>query len=52
MENNDIFEIINMEGQDISPAVHHMLQSSQPTLAFCRKKLFHIEKTVGQGPKF
>ena len=30
-QNNDISEIINMEGQDISPAVYHMLQNSQPT---------------------
>ena len=34
MQNNDISEIINMERQDISPAVYHMLQKSQPTKAF------------------
>ena len=28
MQNNDISEIINMERQDISPAVYHMLQIS------------------------
>ena len=33
MQNNDIFEIINMEKQDISAAVYHMLQNSQPTSA-------------------
>ena len=33
MQNNDISEIINMEKQDISPAVYHMLQNSQPTSA-------------------
>ena len=33
MQNNDISEIINMERQDISPAVYHMLQNSQPTSA-------------------
>ena len=33
MQNNDIFEIRNMERQDISPAVYHMLQNSQPTSA-------------------
>ena len=33
MHNNDISEIINMERQDISPAVYHMLQNSQPTSA-------------------
>ena len=53
MQNNDISEIINMERQDISPAVYHMHQNSQPTsICFCRKKLIHIEKTVGQGQKF
>ena len=29
----DISEIINMERQDISPAVYHMLQNSQRTSA-------------------
>ena len=33
MQNNDISEIINMERQDISLAVYHMLQNSQPTSA-------------------
>ena len=33
MQNNDIFEITNMERQDISPAVYHMLQNSQPRFA-------------------
>ena len=33
MQNNDISEIINMERQNISPAVYHMLQNSQPTSA-------------------
>ena len=33
MQNNDIFEMIKMERQDISPAVYHMLQNSQPTSA-------------------
>ena len=33
MQNNDISEIINMEKQDISPAVYHILQNSQPTSA-------------------
>ena len=34
MQNNDISEIINMERQDILPAVYHMLKNSQPTSAF------------------
>ena len=32
-QNNDICDIINMETQDISPAVYDMLQNSQPTSA-------------------
>ena len=31
MQNNDISEIIDMERQDISLAVYHILQNSQPT---------------------
>ena len=31
MQNNDISEIIDMERQDILPAVYHMLQNSQLT---------------------
>ena len=31
MQNNDISEIINMERKDISPAVYHIFQNSQPT---------------------
>ena len=52
MHNNDISEIINMERRDISPAVYHMLQIFSGHICFCRKKLFHVEKTVGQGQKF
>ena len=33
IQNNDIFKIINMERQDISPTVYHMLQNSLPTSA-------------------
>ena len=51
MQNNDISEIINMERQNISPAVYHMLKILS-LICFCRKKLFHVEKTVGQGQKF
>ena len=32
MQNNDISEIMNMERQDISPAVYRMLQNSSPHL--------------------
>ena len=37
MQNNDISEIINMERQDISLAVYHMLQNSQLTSASVEK---------------
>ena len=47
MQNNDAFDLINMERQDISPAVYHMLQNSQPTSASVE-----VEKTDGQGQKF
>ena len=33
MQNNDISKIIDMERQDITPAVYHMLQHSQRTSA-------------------
>ena len=51
MQNTDIFKIINMERQDISPAVYHMLQNSQPTSASVErcfsmlKKLFAKDRT-------
>ena len=38
MQNNDISEIINIERQDISPAVYHMLQSSQTTSASVERR--------------
>ena len=33
MQNNGISETINMDRKDISPAVYHMLQNSEPTTA-------------------
>ena len=45
MQNNDISEIINMEGQDISPTVYHMLQNFQPTSAFVERN-FSMLKTL------
>ena len=39
-QTNDISEIINMERQDISPAVYHMLQKFSAHIFFGRKKLF------------
>ena len=52
MQNNDISEIINTERQDISPAVYHMLQNSQPTSASVERSFSMLKKTVGQGQKF
>ena len=53
MQNNDIFEIINMKRQDISLTVCVSRVSKFSThICFYRKMLFHVEKTVGQGQKF
>ena len=50
MQNNDISEIINMERQDISPAVYHMLQNSQPTSAFVES--FSMLKLLAKDRNF
>ena len=52
MQNNDISEIKNMERQDISPAVYHMLQNSQPTSASVERNFSILKKTVDQRQKF
>ena len=52
MQNNDISEIINMERQDISPAVYHMLQNSHSTSASVERSFSILKKTFGQGQKF
>ena len=52
MQNNDISKIINMERQDTSPFVYHMLQNCQPTSAFVEKSFSMLKKTVGQEQKF
>ena len=46
MQNNDISEIINMERQDISPAVYHMLQNSQPTSASVERSISMLKKLL------
>ena len=53
-QNNDISEITNMERQDISPVTGCVSHASKFSthICFCRKKLFHVEKTIGQGQKF
>ena len=46
MQDNHISEIINMERQDISPAVYHMLQNSQPTSASVERLSFSMLKKL------
>ena len=46
MQNNDISEMINMERQDISPAVCHVLQNSQPTSASVERSFSTLKKLL------
>ena len=52
MQNNNISEIINMERQDISPAVYHMLENSQPTFAFVERSFFMLKKLLAKDRNF
>ena len=52
MQNNDISEIINMERQDISPAVYHILQNSQPTSASVERSLSMLKKRLAKDRNF
>ena len=52
MQNNDIFEIINMERQNISPAVYHMLQNSLSTSASVERSFFMLKKLFAKGRNF
>ena len=52
MQNNDISEIMNMERQDISPAVHHMLQNSQPTSASVERSFSTLQKLLAKDRNF
>ena len=53
IQNNDISEIIYMEKQHILSAVYQCFKILSPhLLLYSRKKLFHVEKTVGHGQKF
>ena len=51
MQNNDISQIINKERQDISPAVYHMLQNSQPTSA-CIESFTILKKLLAKDRNF
>ena len=52
MQNNDISEIIIMERQDISPAVYHMLQNSQPTSASVERSFSMLKKLLAKHRNF
>ena len=52
MQNNDISEIINMERQDILPAVYHILQNSQPTSASAERSFFMLKTLLAKGRNF
>ena len=52
MQNNDISEIVNMERQDISPAMYHMLQNSQPTFASVERSFSILKKLLAKDRNF
>ena len=52
MQNNEISEIINMKRQNISPAVYHMLQNSQPTSASVERSFSMLKKLLAKERNF
>ena len=52
MQNNDIFEIINMKRQDISLTVYHVFQSSQPTSASIERCFSMLKKLLAKDRNF
>ena len=52
MQSNDISEIINMERQDISPAVYYMFQNSQPTSASEERSFCMLKKLLAKDKNF
>ena len=52
MQNIDISEIINLERQDISPAVYHILQTSQPTSASVERSFSMLKKLLAKDRNF
>ena len=46
MQNNDISKIINVERQDILPALYHMLQTFQPTSAYVERIFSMLKKLL------
>ena len=52
IQNNDIFEMIIMERQDISPAVYYMLRNSQPTFASVERSFSMLKKLLAKDRNF
>ena len=53
MQNNDNDnDIINMERQDISPAVYHMVQNFQPTAAPVERSFSMLKKLLAKDRNF
>ena len=52
MQNNDISQIMNIDRQDISPAVYHMLQNSQPTSASVERSFSMLKKLLAKDRNF
>ena len=49
---NNISKMINMERQDISPAVYHMLQNSQPTSVSVERSFSMLRKLLVKDRNF
>ena len=52
MQNNDISKILNMERQDISPAVYSLLQNSQPTTTSIERTISMLKKLLAKDRNF
>ena len=52
MQNNDISEIMNMERQDISPAVYRILQNFQPTSASAERSFSMLKKRLAKDRNY
>ena len=52
MQKNGISEIINMERQDISPAMYRVLQNSQLTFASVEKSFSMLKKLLAKNRNF
>ena len=52
MQNNDIFEIMNKERPNISPAVYSLLQYSQLTTACVKGRFSMLQKPLAKDRNF